>query len=87
VYALPSNHNAVGEIFWTDSEAEARAEADHMNQAERLTGETLEKALSELRLVLPSCDEERILSLMSIWITEKLQVFQQPQGIAKLAGE
>jgi hypothetical protein len=77
VYALPSNSNATAEVFWTNSQADAQREADRMNQSDRLVNEQLEKVLSELRVLLETDDEERILKLISIWLTEKQQCFQQ----------
>jgi hypothetical protein len=77
VYFLPSNSNATAEVFWTNSQADAETEADRMNKSDRLVREQLEKVFPKLCALLETNDEEKILELVSIWLTEKQQYFHQ----------
>ena len=77
VYFLPSNRNATAEVFWSKSQLEAQEEADRMNTRDRLVNERLDKLFSELRVMLEINDDEKLLSLISIWLTEKGQHIRQ----------
>jgi hypothetical protein len=77
VYFLPSNSDATAEVFWSASQIEAQDEADRMNTCDRLVDERLEKVFFELRDLLKINDEERVLNLISIWLTEKQQTIRQ----------